>query len=169
MKKTLAILCVLMIAVSFLALTGCGSKEIPADCPYIGTWKATKATLKEEETDIAEVLDGKTWIFELNADGTAKVISGDETSGGVWSITKNGFKVKLDEAKSSIKFTAEGDALYTKLIGVKIFFEKTVTLDDVAEDVNAVVNDAASLAGDAVSNAADAVNNALNGIAGDNS
>ncbi|MBQ6268120.1 MAG: hypothetical protein IJK64_10180 [Clostridia bacterium] len=151
MKKTLAILCALVIAVSFLALTGCGSKEIPADSPYIGIWKATKATLKEEETDIAEVLDGKTWVFELNADGTAKVISGDEVSGGAWSITGKGFKVKLDDAKSSIKFTAEGDALYTKLIGVKIYFEKVTTLDDVAEDVGAVVDDAASIVGDALS------------------
>ena len=124
MKKFISILCVMAFAVSLLALAGCGgSKEIPADSPYIGTWKAVRAELLGEATDMAEVLEDGDWIITLKADGTVEQQSGSEAGTGVWTITKNGIKVKLDDAKSAMKFTYENNELSTKLVAT-FFFEK---------------------------------------------
>ena len=123
MKKFISILCVMAFAVSLLALAGCGgSKEIPADSPYIGTWKAVRAELMGGATEMDEVLEGE-WIITLNADGTAEEQSTDESGIGVWSITKDGIKVKLDGAKSALKFTYENNELSTKMVAT-FFFQK---------------------------------------------
>ena len=150
MKKAIAILCVLMLAATCcFVLAGCGSKEIPADCPYIGTWKATKATFRGEEVSIGEILgeDGK-MIITLRADGTADFSSSDETGAATWWLTGKGLKLKLDDAKSSMKFTAEGDTIFMKMLGASLYFEKTVTVNDVAEDVSDVLSDVGGLVSD---------------------
>ena len=124
MKKIISILCVMALAASLLALAGCGgSKEIPADSVYIGKWEAVRAEMMGQETTLEEALEGGKWIFTLNADGTAVEESDEETVNGVWSITKNGIKVKLDGASKAIKFTAQGDELVTKLVA-NIYFAK---------------------------------------------
>ena len=123
MKKFISFLCVMAFAVSLLALAGCGgSKEIPADSPYIGTWKAVRAELMGEAAEMDEVLEGE-WIITLKADGTVEQQSTDESGTGVWSITKDGIKVKLDDAKSALKFTYANDELSTKMVAT-FFFQK---------------------------------------------
>ena len=126
MKKALAILCVIVLTLSLFTLAGCGSSkpgEIPADSPYIGTWEAVRAEALGEEADMNEVLEGKTWVLTLKADGTMEQSTGDELSTGVWSITSSGLNVKLDDAKKAMKFTMEGDELVTKVIAT-IYFAK---------------------------------------------
>ena len=123
MKKIFSILMVMAVAVSILALAGCGgSKEIPADSVYIGTWKAVRAELLGEEATLDEVLEGE-WIITLKADGTLEQNSESETSTGVWSITGNGIRVKIDGAKSAMKFTYKDNALSTK-VAATFYFEK---------------------------------------------
>ena len=124
MKKIISFLCVAALAVSLFALAGCGgSKEIPADSVYIGKWEAVRAEMLGQSTTLEEALEGGKWIFTLNADGTAVEESAEETVNGVWSITKDGIKVKLDGASKAIKFTAQGDELVTKLVA-SIYFAK---------------------------------------------
>ena len=123
MKRIIAVLCVAALAVSLLALAGCGSsKEIPADSVYIGTWKAVRAEIMGEEASLADELDGD-WIFTLKADGTIEQTYEGGTDTGVWSITSKGIKVKIDGAKSAMKFTMENDELMTKIIA-NIYFAK---------------------------------------------
>ena len=123
MKKFISILCVMALAVSLLAMAGCGSKEIPADSPYIGTWKAVRAELMGEETDVQEALEGGEWIITLKADGTVEQTSQDESSTGVWQITKKGIKVKFEDSKGSMKFNYENGQLTTKLVAT-FYFDK---------------------------------------------
>ena len=123
MKRIIAVLCVAALAVSLLALAGCGSsKEIPADSVYIGTWKAVRAEIMGEEASLEDELDGD-WIFTLKADGTIEQTYEGGTDTGVWSITSKGIKVKIDGAKSAMKFTMENDELMTKIIA-NIYFAK---------------------------------------------
>lgn len=124
MKKIISILCAAAIVVSLFALAGCGgSKEIPADSVYIGTWKAVRAEIMGEEASLEEELEGGDWVFTLKADGTIEQTYDGKTESGVWSITDKGVKAKIDGAKSSIKFTYEDNQLVTKIIA-NIYFEK---------------------------------------------
>ncbi|MBQ6265071.1 MAG: hypothetical protein IJK60_06440 [Clostridia bacterium] len=77
MKKALALICVLALAVSLVALAGCGTKKpgvIPADSNYIGKWTAVSAEFKGESQNPEEVFGGE-YTLELNADGTGSFIS----------------------------------------------------------------------------------------------
>jgi len=123
MKKTVSILCVTIILISCVLLAGCGSKggDIPADSPYIGTWKAVRTEFKDETADPAEMLGGD-FILELNADGTAKLITAGEEQTAPWSITSTGVKVKGDDV--NMTFKSEGSTLTTSIIGVTIILEK---------------------------------------------
>ena len=125
MKKNLAILMVILLLCSVFAACGSdgGSTQIPADSPYIGTWEAARATVKDEETSAEDVL-GDMFLFTLKADGTADVTSEDGTSSGTWKITGDGVAIRMQDAKADLKFTSEGSALVMKVLGCKIYFEK---------------------------------------------
>ena len=123
MKKIISVLCILALAASLFALAGCGgTKEIPADSAYIGTWEAVRAEMMGEETPMEEVLEGNDWFFDLKADGTAVERSGDDSETGTWWLTKDGIKVKIGDSKA-VKLTMEGDNLVIKMVA-KVFFEK---------------------------------------------
>ena len=152
MKKTLAILCALLIALSCLALAGCGeSKEVPADSPFIGKWEAVRAEMLGEATDMSEILEGGDWFFTLNADGTCVESSGEESEPGTWWATKDGIKLKIDGGKSTLKFFLDGENMVTKTLGVSVFFEKRTAVDEIVDDASALVDDAAQVISDAVS------------------
>ena len=121
-KKATAILLALLFAASCVSLIGCsgGNTKIPADSPYIGSWKAVKAVALGEETPIGEVLDEGDYVIILNADGTASSIYG-ETVNCKWSITNNGVKL-IDGTRLTLK--SEDGMLMANLFGVKLYFEK---------------------------------------------
>ena len=121
MKKTLSILCALLILALCVSLAGCGNKgDIPADSPYIGTWKAVRATFKDEVMDVNEVLE-KDFIIILNQDGSASV-DYDESGTGTWSLTDSGAKIKGDDL--NIKLKMEDGTLTTSVLGMTFYFEK---------------------------------------------
>ena len=122
MRKTIAVLCSLVLAVTCVLLVGCGGGNADvSESKYIGTWKATSLTVASESMDMDEILGGE-WTIELRGDGTAVVITPDETLEATWSETSNGVKVKGDDINLSLKETDEN--LVGEVIGVGIIFER---------------------------------------------
>ena len=129
MKKRFLILCITVISLVVVSLTGCGGsdsgsgKAPSSDSPYIGTWKATNAEFKDEKMDMAEVLEEGDYIVTLNEDGTGTSSYGDENESGTWTETDNGLKLRGDDLK--MDFVDEGNGtLSCKVFGFKMFFEK---------------------------------------------
>ena len=132
MNKALTILCVIAIAVSLVALAGCGAKkpgEIPADSNYIGKWTAVSAQFRGEAKDPNEVFGGE-YTLELKADGTGTLRSTNESSPLVWWITKDGIGTNVDNAEKDMKYKADGDKLTGKIIGVEFTLEKVALADE---------------------------------------
>ena len=131
MKKLFMILCVMVMSLAFVSLTGCGGSdsgdagEAPAaDSPYIGSWIATSAEFNDEEVDLAEALEEGDYIIVLNEDGTASSSYGDENTTGNWTVTDNGVKLRGDDMKMDL--VDEGDGtVSTEIFGFKMYFEKT--------------------------------------------
>ena len=124
MKKYLAFFAVIMLFCTLFA--GCGSSEagsIPTDSPYIGKWTAVKATFKDEETSMEDVV-GEEFYFTLKADGTADVKDEGEDTTGTWAHTNEGFKLRIKDAKTDLKFRPEGDSIVMTLMGFNIYFER---------------------------------------------
>lgn len=127
MKKTLAILCAVALAISCFAIIGCGGgsnespEPIPADSQYIGTWKATGAEYKGEAQDIKEVLS-EDFTLVLNADGTA-VMTYDEESACNWAETDKGVKLSGGDSKDLELEYVDGK-LVTGIFGVNLLLEK---------------------------------------------
>lgn len=130
MKKFFMILCVMVMSLAFVSLTGCGgsdsddSGEAPAaDSQYIGSWTATGAEFKDEAVDLAEVLEDGDYIVTLNEDGTATSLYVEEAT-GTWTESDDGFKIRGDDLK--MDFVDEGDGtVSTEIFGFKMYFEKT--------------------------------------------
>ena len=129
MKKTLAILFILVMTMSLVALTGCGGGEEgeapSADSPYIGSYKAVSAEFQGEKADLDDVMDGAEIILELHEDGSAVLSSTDDsgTSEGTWTVLENGVKVKGDDI--DMEFTATEDGgLQAEMFGFVLTFAK---------------------------------------------
>ncbi len=117
MKKTLAIICAAIIALSCVFLSGCGESKPSPDSQYIGTWKAVTAGIGDE-IDPAEEVFTNGFVFTLNADGTAIVNSDGQEEKQTWTETSKGVKIDGMEYKN------EDGKLTANIIGVKIVFEK---------------------------------------------
>ncbi len=120
-KKTFIIVLVMVMTVS-LALVGCGSKGVPADSRYIGTWEATGAEFKGEAVDLNEALNNDVFIVTLDADGTCKVVSGADVSTGSWSETGSGVKLKGDDLNMTLK--DKDGSLALTILGFTITLDK---------------------------------------------
>ena len=120
----------LALAISCFALVACGGGSSDnsnattpsADSQYIGTWEASSAEFQGEAQDVKEALDGKTITLELNGDGTASVLSDEDTTKANWYETSEGVKIKGDDIDMELKST--DGKLSFNLLGVTIFFEK---------------------------------------------
>ena len=128
MKKTLAIILVLILALSCVVLAGCGgggsneSTTPPEDSQYIGTWQATKTQIGDEIEDIGDTLGEKPFIITLNADGTASVDYEEGAADGTWKETKDGFKIEGGD--TDLKFKYEDGVAKIGMLGFNIIFEK---------------------------------------------
>lgn len=126
-KRLIAIMCCVALALSCVAIAGCGgsgggSDVDLSDSAYVGTWKATKATFQGEEVAAEEVFTSGDLILLLNADGTAELSEGTDKSTGNWSEADGGVKVKGDDINMTFKDT--DGVLEGEVIGMHIFFEK---------------------------------------------
>lgn len=124
MKKHLSIFLALALAVTCFALAACGGKSGSAPSPdskYVGVWKASYGEYAGEKTPIEEILDGKTYILDLKADGTC-VVTTDVEAKGTWTENEDGVHVKAGETNAD--FFEQDNALVFEIFGAKIWFEK---------------------------------------------
>lgn len=111
----------MLICACALALFACGggsnaSSEDLANSKYVGTWKVDTISFKDQ----SETFDTE-WTIILEADGTGKSISTDESGDFTWELTNNGFKTK---GSMNTEFVDDGDAITTTVIGATLSFNK---------------------------------------------
>lgn len=120
MKKNTVkrIVVVLVVLILVISLSACGGKFAGSD--YLGTWKATVATMDDVELNVDKILGDFT--MGLEADGTVNLdINGDKGS-GEWKETKDG--IALLEGDRSMEFTSDGEKLVVEQNSIEIYFEK---------------------------------------------
>ena len=117
MRQKAAILMAVLLILSGILLTACssGNKDL-SDSRYVGTWRLTTMTLKEESEGFSE-----DYMLVLNGDGTGQFGDASEISSITWELTKSGFKTKGD---TKLTFTDSGDNIKTSFFGVDLIFEK---------------------------------------------
>ena len=122
MKKIIAVVICLILACSCLiGLSACGKQDL-SQSQYLGTWKATDASFRDEKQDIDEVLKDGDFIITLNGDGTATVDDGTGASSANWKETSKGVKVKGDDINT--KMTWLGDSFDLSIFGVHLILTK---------------------------------------------
>lgn len=110
-----------------MLLTGCGdsgnasSGADLSSSKYVGTWKGQKATFRDTEVTVEEVINGE-FVMVLNADGTADVTMADEKMAPSWKETNKGISVKGDDL--NLEFEDVNGVLETDVIGVHFYLEK---------------------------------------------
>ena len=121
MKKKLAILLSLTLALAF-ALAACGGgNEDLSDSKYVGTWVANELSFAGETGEMDSVFK-----LTLNGDGTGTLEGTDadgnqEVSNITWSLTDDGFKTEGD---AKMTFKDDGDGIVANLLGVKMRFTR---------------------------------------------
>ena len=101
MKKSISLLCCVIIASMGIILTGCGnssnnkdsenSGEKYADSPYVGTWEAKVAEYEGVKYDAEEAIGGASLMIE--EDGTAIYFGGGTRIDDKWEPTEDGLKL----------------------------------------------------------------------------
>ena len=113
MKKRFTVFA--LIALLCLMLVGCGNKDV-SNSKYIGVWKMDSISAFGESGELED-----DYTLTLNGDGTAIFASSEETSNCKWQETSKGLKLTGD---AKMSFTADGDALVTKILGAELRFVK---------------------------------------------
>ena len=100
MKKSISLLCCVIIASMGIILTGCGnssnnkdsenSGEKYADSPYVGTWEAKVAEYEGVKYDAEEAIGGAALM--IDEDGTAIYFGGGTRIDDKWEPTEDGLK-----------------------------------------------------------------------------
>lgn len=116
-RLSLLIVVVLMLCVM---LTGCMSDKY-ANSEYVGTWKATKASMSGVSLDVNKVIGS--FVLELEADGDAKAVIKGEKSSGDWEEVENGFKLKDSQDEMAFTKVKKG-VVKTEYSGMVVLFEK---------------------------------------------
>lgn len=125
MKRNIALTLALFMILSTL-LAACGGSSSSsgssaqnadlANSKYVGTWKATTMSLKDE----TESIDFE-WTITLNADGTGEYVSEDGPTSVTWELTDDGFKTKGD---AKLTFKDDGENIKAKVSITEVVFVK---------------------------------------------
>lgn len=122
MKKSIALILTIILSVSCIILTACGSGSSAdlTDSKYVGTWKLSNINFMNDSSEL-----DVDYTLTLNGDGTGifVAIDGDteDRSEVTWELTDKGFKTK---GGTKLTFTDDGDNIKTKLLGVELVFAK---------------------------------------------
>lgn len=119
MKKSLAILIVVLITLSCIIFTGCGG-SIPEGFQYSGTWNAVETVLLGETTAADDVFaDG--FVLILSEDGSAFLNTDGEEYQATWAETNRGIRLHGD---TSMEFLFDNGRLITAFLGMDVYLEK---------------------------------------------
>ena len=101
MKKTIIVLCCVIIASIGIVLTGCGSSgsdknaesssDKYADSPYVGTWEAKFVEYEGNQYDAEEAIGGAALM--IDEDGTAIYMGSGTRIDDKWEPTEDGLKI----------------------------------------------------------------------------
>ena len=119
MKKSISLLCCVIIASMGIILTGCGnssnnkdsenSDEKYADSPYVGTWEAKVAEYEGVKYDAEEAIGGASLMIE--EDGTAIYFGGGTRIDDKWEPTEDGLKLWKEGVNEQTFFIYKDDML----------------------------------------------------------
>ncbi|MDO4482719.1 MAG: hypothetical protein Q4C14_08395 [Bacillota bacterium] len=120
MKKTLILICCVIIASMGIVLTGCGSSgessgDKFADSPYEGIWELKGAELDGKKVDDADALLGSMSIM-FDTDGTAIFMGNGVRIDDLWEPTEDGLKLwKEGEEADAVNFVYKDGKLVLEL------------------------------------------------------
>ena len=106
-----------VILVMLLTMASCGTGDKTS---YVGTWKATIATMDGAEINVSDVIGEYT--MEVKDNGEISMTVGDKEGTATWEESENGLVVIDGDQK--IEFVAEEDKLKLESEGIAIYFEK---------------------------------------------
>ena len=99
--------------------TACGAKY--ADNEYLGTWKATTATMSGISLDVSKTIGE--FSITLEKDGSVRATIGKDKEKGKWEETENGFKLKDSSSEMEFTTTEKGKAK-VEYQGMTLVFEQ---------------------------------------------
>ena len=124
MKKTIIVLCCVIIASIGIVLTGCGSSgsdkdaesssDKYADSPYVGTWEPSEAELDGVKVDDPDALLGSISVM-INEDGTAIFMGNGVRIDDLWEPTEDGLKLWKEGEDGAEYFVYEDGKLVLEL------------------------------------------------------
>ena len=117
-KKTIMLLCCVIIASMGIVLTGCGSSDESStdtnlDNQYLGTWEATVITVDEDEVLYDFKEDNEVCTFTFNDDNTFKLVLEDVEYDGTWELIEDGLMITDTDNKQANIYYKEGELLWT--------------------------------------------------------
>ena len=118
MKKNASkMLVALMVLTMSFGLVACSQNE------YVGTWKATSATVKGVSIDLATY--GLDMSMVLEANGKVTVSLSSDQGSGTWKKTDKGISISSDGQTLTANKTSDGKLeLLEPASGATMYFEK---------------------------------------------
>ena len=121
-KKTIMLLCCVIIASMGIVLTGCSSSDESStdtnlDNQYLGTWEATVITVDEDEVLYDFKEDNEVCTFTFNDDNTFKLVLEDVEYDGTWELIEDGLMITDTDNKQSNIYYKDGELLWTLQVG----------------------------------------------------
>ena len=92
-KKITASLLALVMLISVIALSACGSKDADSNDPNLGIWNATTGEMLGMSMDISDFF-GEGFIIELKSGGKCTLTVDGEKANGKWTLDNGIFTVK---------------------------------------------------------------------------
>lgn len=131
MKKTIILICCIIIASMGIALTGCGnssdesssnmnaesSANTNPENQYLGTWEGTVITSSDGEVlyDFSE--GDEVCVFTFNDDHTLKIQLADDLYDATWELTEDGIKITDTDGVQTNIYYKDGELLWTLQVG----------------------------------------------------
>lgn len=122
MKNKKTAIMALVLAMSVIMLTGCGTSK------YVGEWHIVSGNNNGTEMDIEklEELTGGPLVMILEKDGTVKLGTADETTAeSKWKKSDDGILVyEEDKEKDGLEYILKDGQLVCNVGGMEMFLEK---------------------------------------------